>query len=92
MPLPTWFWDGDDFELPPPPVVPEVVEEPDPAILASMLNTAGGRARIVASMTQSFWALRDNAAVGRKLFSVEQIPEAANAIFEGRDHPTSEQE
>ncbi len=51
-------------------------------IIAEYIKTAGGRARLAASMTQPLRLRRDYTSVGRKTFLVEQLPDGALPIYD----------
>jgi hypothetical protein len=51
-------------------------------IIAQYINTAGGRAKLAASMTQPLRLRRDYTSVGRKTFLVEQLPDGALPIYD----------
>jgi len=88
VPLPAWFWDEDPvvhvYVKPQPP--PEPVEDPRQA-LANLLNSAGGRQKLAASMAAPLRARLDYAAVGRKTFLVQQIPDGALPIYDKDPEP-----
>jgi len=63
--------------------MPEVISnELKQQIIADYLKTAGGRARLAASMTQPLRIRRDYTSVGRKTFLVEQLPDGALPIYD----------
>jgi len=63
--------------------MPEVISnELKQQIIADYLKTAGGRARLAASMTQPLRSRRDYTSVGRKTFLVEQLPDGALPIYD----------
>lgn len=51
-------------------------------IIAEYIKTAGGRAKLAASMTQPLRLRRDYTSVGRKTFLVEQLPDGALPIYD----------
>jgi len=51
-------------------------------IIAEFIKTAGGRAKLAASMTQPLRLRRDYTSVGRKTFLVEQLPDGALPIYD----------
>ena len=51
-------------------------------IIADYIATAGGRAKLAASMTQPLRLRRDYTSVGRKTFLVEQLPDGALPIYD----------
>jgi len=51
-------------------------------IIADFIKTAGGRAKLAASMTQPLRLRRDYTSVGRKTFLVEQLPDGALPIYD----------
>jgi hypothetical protein len=51
-------------------------------IIGEYIKTAAGRAKLAASMTQPLRTRRDYAAVGRKTFLVEQLPDGALPIYD----------
>jgi len=60
----------------------EVTNELKNEIIAEYLKTAGGRAKLAASMTQPLRLRRDYTSVGRKTFLVEQLPDGALPIYD----------
>ena len=51
-------------------------------IIGEYIKSATGRAKLAASMTQPLRTRRDYAAVGRKTFLVEQLPDGALPIYD----------
>lgn len=51
-------------------------------LISEYINTASGRAKLAASMTQPLRMRRDYLAVGRKTFLVEQLPDGALPIYD----------
>jgi len=51
-------------------------------LISDYIGTAGGRAKLAASMTQPLRLRRDYMAVGRKTFLVEQLPDGALPIYD----------
>ena len=51
-------------------------------IISEYIKTPAGRAKLAASMTQPLRLRRDYAAVGRKTFLVEQLPDGALPIYD----------
>ena len=51
-------------------------------LISDYINTAQGRAKLAASMTQPLRLRRDYMAVGRKTFLVEQLPDGALPIYD----------
>lgn len=51
-------------------------------VIGEYVKTAGGRAKLAASMTQPLRLRRDYTAVGRKTFLVEQLPDGALPIYD----------
>jgi len=51
-------------------------------LIGELIKTAAGRAKIAASMIQPLRQRRDYAAVGRKAFLVEQLPDGALPIYD----------
>jgi len=51
-------------------------------IIGEYIKSAAGRAKLAASMTQPLRTRRDYAAVGRKTFLVEQLPDGALPIYD----------
>ena len=51
-------------------------------IIGEYIKTPAGRAKLAASMTQPLRTRRDYAAVGRKTFLVEQLPDGALPIYD----------
>jgi Phage capsid family. len=51
-------------------------------IISDYIKTAGGRAKLAASMTQPLRLRRDYTSVGRKTFLVEQLPDGALPIYD----------
>jgi hypothetical protein len=51
-------------------------------LIGELIKTPGGRAKLAASMTQPLRTRRDYAAVGRKTFLVEQLPDGALPIYD----------
>ena len=51
-------------------------------IIGEYIKTPAGRAKLAASMTQPLRSRRDYAAVGRKTFLVEQLPDGALPIYD----------
>ena len=51
-------------------------------IIGEYIKTPQGRAKLAASMTQPLRTRRDYAAVGRKTFLVEQLPDGALPIYD----------
>lgn len=51
-------------------------------IIGDYIKTAAGRVKLAASMTQPLRTRRDYAAVGRKTFLVEQLPDGALPIYD----------
>jgi hypothetical protein len=51
-------------------------------IIGDLIKTPAGRAKLAASMTQPLRTRRDYAAVGRKTFLVEQLPDGALPIYD----------
>lgn len=62
--------------------MPEVSNEVREKIIAEFIKTAGGRAKLAASMTQPLRIRRDYTSVGRKTFLVEQLPDGALPIYD----------
>jgi len=63
--------------------MPELISnEQKQQIIAEYIKTAGGRARLAASMTQPLRLRRDYTSVGRKTFLVEQLPDGALPIYD----------
>lgn len=60
----------------------EVSNELKQQIIGEYIKTAGGRARLAASMTQPLRLRRDYTSVGRKTFLVEQLPDGALPIYD----------
>ncbi len=52
-------------------------------IIGEYIKTPQGRAKLAASMTQPLRTRRDYAAVGRKTFLVEQLPDGAPHLRQG---------
>lgn len=52
------------------------------AIISRLVNTQEGRNMLAASLTQPLRLRRDYAAVGRKTFQVEQLPDGALSIYD----------
>lgn len=51
-------------------------------IISRYINTAEGRAKIAASLTQPLRSRRDYTSVGRRTFLVEQLPDGALPIYD----------
>jgi len=51
-------------------------------VIGELIKTPQGRMRLAASMTQPLRSRRDYAAVGRKTFLVEQLPDGALPIYD----------
>lgn len=51
-------------------------------VIGKYIKSASGRAKLAASMTQPLRLRRDYAAVGRKTFLVEQLPDGALPIYD----------
>lgn len=51
-------------------------------LIGEYIKTAAGRTKLAASMTQPLRTRRDYAAVGRKTFLVEQLPDGALPIYD----------
>jgi len=63
--------------------MPDVISnEVKQQIIAEFMKTAGGRAKLAASMTQPLRLRRDYTSVGRKTFLVEQLPDGALPIYD----------
>jgi len=63
--------------------MPDVISnEVKQQIIAEFIKTAGGRAKLAASMTQPLRLRRDYTSVGRKTFLVEQLPDGALPIYD----------
>lgn len=60
----------------------EISNEVKQQIIADYIKTAGGRAKLAASMTQPLRLRRDYTSVGRKTFLVEQLPDGALPIYD----------
>ncbi len=65
----------------PAPLPPHVIKE---RIIAEFLNTREGRMRLAQSMIQPLRRRLDYAAIARKVFLVQQLPEGAQ-VYYGRD-------
>lgn len=62
--------------------MPEISNELKNEIISEYIKTAGGRAKLAASMTQPLRLRRDYTSVGRKTFLVEQLPDGALPIYD----------
>jgi len=51
-------------------------------IIGDFIGSAGGRAKLAASMTQPLRLRRDYTSVGRKTFLVEQLPDGALPVYD----------
>jgi hypothetical protein len=51
-------------------------------VIGELIQTSGGRQKLAASMTQPLRTRRDYAAVGRKTFLVEQLPDGALPYYD----------
>jgi len=51
-------------------------------VISELIKTPAGRSKLAASMTQPLRSRRDYAAVGRKTFLVEQLPDGALPIYD----------
>ena len=60
----------------------EISNELKQQIISEYIKTAGGRAKLAASMTQPLRLRRDYTSVGRKTFLVEQLPDGALPIYD----------
>jgi len=60
----------------------EISNELKSQIISEYIKTAGGRAKLAASMTQPLRLRRDYTSVGRKTFLVEQLPDGALPIYD----------
>ena len=60
----------------------EISNEQRQQIIAEYMKTAGGRAKLAASMTQPLRLRRDYTSVGRKTFLVEQLPDGAQPVYD----------
>jgi len=60
----------------------EISNEVKQQIISDYIKTAGGRAKLAASMTQPLRLRRDYTSVGRKTFLVEQLPDGALPIYD----------
>jgi hypothetical protein len=60
----------------------EISNDVKQQIIADYMKTAGGRAKLAASMTQPLRLRRDYTSVGRKTFLVEQLPDGALPIYD----------
>jgi len=60
----------------------EVTNSVKQKIIGEYIKTPQGRAKLAASMTQPLRTRRDYAAVGRKTFLVEQLPDGALPIYD----------
>lgn len=60
----------------------EISNELKQQIIGDYIKTAGGRAKLAASMTQPLRLRRDYTSVGRKTFLVEQLPDGALPIYD----------
>ncbi len=60
----------------------EISNQVKQEIIAEYIKTAGGRAKLAASMTQPLRLRRDYTSVGRKTFLVEQLPDGALPIYD----------
>lgn len=60
----------------------EISNEQKQQIIQEYIKTAGGRAKLAASMTQPLRLRRDYTSVGRKTFLVEQLPDGALPIYD----------
>lgn len=60
----------------------EISNETKQQIISEYIKTAGGRAKLAASMTQPLRLRRDYTSVGRKTFLVEQLPDGALPIYD----------
>ena len=61
---------------------PNVTNAVKQRIIGEYIQTPAGRAKLAASMTQPLRTRRDYAAVGRKTFLVEQLPDGALPIYD----------
>jgi hypothetical protein len=59
-----------------------ITNEQKQAIINDFIKTAGGRAKLAASMIQPLRLRRDYTSVGRKTFLVEQLPDGALPIYD----------
>ena len=60
----------------------EISNELKSQIISEYIKTAGGRAKLAASMTQPLRLRRDYTSVARKAFLVEQLPDGALPIYD----------
>jgi len=60
----------------------EISNDVKQQIISDYIKTAGGRAKLAASMTQPLRLRRDYTSVGRKAFLVEQLPDGALPIYD----------
>jgi hypothetical protein len=60
----------------------EVTQAQRQKVIAELVSTPTGRQKLAASMTQPLRTRRDYAAVGRKTFLVEQLPDGALPIYD----------
>ncbi len=60
----------------------EITNDVKQQIIGDYIKTAGGRAKLAASMTQPLRLRRDYTSVGRKTFLVEQLPDGALPIYD----------
>ena len=60
----------------------EITNDVKQQIIGEYIKTAGGRAKLAASMTQPLRLRRDYTSVGRKTFLVEQLPDGALPIYD----------
>ena len=60
----------------------DISNEMKQQIISDYIKTAGGRAKLAASMTQPLRLRRDYTSVGRKTFLVEQLPDGALPIYD----------